>query len=67
MAVRCGYVTIIQIIIDNFCVSWRKIVRRLWKTPYRNQNSLVHLINNCVSIDCILEKKMCNIFMEFIH
>ena len=20
--------------IDNFCVSWRTIVRRLWKTPY---------------------------------
>ena len=43
--------------IDTFCVSWRKIVRRLWKTPYRTHNSLVHLINNCVSIDCILEKK----------
>ena len=43
-------------IIDNFCVSWRKIVRRLWKTPYRTHNSLVHLINNCDSIDCILEK-----------
>ena len=43
--------------IDNFCVSWRKIVRRLWKTPYRTHNSLVHLINNCDSIDCILEKR----------
>ena len=43
--------------IDNFCVSWRKIVRRLWKTPYRSHNSLVHLNNNCVSIDCILEKR----------
>ena len=44
-------------IIDNFCVSWWKIVRRLWKTPYRTHNSLVYLINNCNSIDCILEKK----------
>ena len=43
--------------IDHFCVSWRKIVRRLWKTPYRTHNSLDHLINNCVSIDCILEKR----------
>ena len=32
-------------------------VRQLWKTPYRTHNSLVHLINNCVSIDCILEKR----------
>ena len=43
--------------IDNFCVSWKKIVWRLWKTPYGTHNSLVHLINNCDSIDCILEKK----------
>ena len=48
--------------IDNFCVSWNKIVRRLWKTPYRTHNSLVHLIKNCVSIDCILEKR-CVIFV----
>ena len=47
--------------IANFCVSQRKIVRRLWKTPgyikIKAHNSLVHLINNCVSIDCILKKK----------
>ena len=36
-------------IIVNFCVSWR--------IPYRTHNSLVHLINNCDSIDCILEKR----------
>ena len=44
-------------IVDNFCVSRRKIVRRLWKTPYRTHNSLVHQINNCDYIDCILEKR----------
>ena len=43
--------------IDNFCVSWRKIVRRLWKTPYRTHNSLVYLINKCDSMDCMLEKR----------
>ena len=52
--------------IDNFCVLWRKTVRRLWKTPYRTHNSLVHLINNCDSMDCILEKRwvifLCNLF-----
>ena len=43
--------------IEKFCVSWRKIVRRLWKIPYRTHNSLVHLINKCDSINCILEKR----------
>ena len=43
-------------IIANFCVSWRKIVRLLWKTPYRTHNSLVNLINNCGSIDGLLER-----------
>ena len=48
MAARCG---------DG--VSWREIVRRLWKTPYRTHNSLVtvHLINNCGSMDCIYWKR----------
>ena len=44
-------------IIDNFCVSWRKFAIRLWKTPYRTPSSLINLINNCGSIDCILAKK----------
>ena len=43
---------------ENFCVSRRKIVRRLWKIPY----SLVHLINKCDSINCILEKR----FVKFL-
>ena len=47
-------------IIDNFCVSWRKIVRRLRKTPYRTHISLFHLVKNCVSIECILEKRCVN-------
>ena len=41
--------------IINFCVSWRKIVRRLWKILYRTHNSLIYLINNCDFINCILE------------
>ena len=59
MAVRnCGDTTIIQILTIFVFHAWRKIVRRgLWKTPYRTDNSLVHLINNCVSIDCILENR----------
>ena len=40
-----------------FCVSWRKLVRRLWKIPYRTHSSLVNLINKCDSINCILETR----------
>ena len=42
--------------IEQFCVSWRKVVRRIWKTPYRTHNALVHFINKCNSIVNILEK-----------
>ena len=53
--------------IDNFCVSRRKIVRRLWKIPYRTHNSLVRPINNRVFIDCVLQKEMCKNCVEFIQ
>ena len=55
MAVRCGDTTIIQIL-TIFVFHGGKTVRRLWKTTYSTHHSLVHLIDNCVSIDCILEK-----------
>ena len=54
MVVRCGNTTIIQIL-TIFVFYGGEL--RLWKTPYRTHNSLVHLINNCGSIDCILEKR----------
>ena len=53
-----------------YSFSWRKIVRRLWKTPNRTHNSLVHLINNCDSIDCccyIVRKEMCKIFVNLFN
>ena len=59
MAVRCGDTITIQLL-TIFVFHGGKIVRRLWKTPYRTHNSLVHLINNCDSIDCILEKRCVN-------
>ena len=26
--------------IERFCVSWRKVIRRIWKIPYRTHNAL---------------------------
>ena len=43
--------------IERFCVSWRKVIKRIWKIPYRTHNALDHLINKCNSIVKILEKR----------
>ena len=43
--------------IGRFCVSWRKVIRRIWKIPYRTHNAIVYLINKCNSIVNILEKR----------
>ena len=50
--------------IERFCVSWRKVIRRIWKIPYRTHNALVHLINKCNSIVNILVlEKQCIKFL----
>ena len=51
--------------IDNFCVSWREIVRRLWQTSFRPHNS--YLTNICDSLNCILEKRCVKNFVEIIQ
>ena len=43
--------------IERFGVSWRKVIQRIWKIPYRTHNAIVHLINKCNSIVNILEKR----------
>ena len=50
-----------------FCVSWRKLVRRLWKIPYRTHNNLVNLINKCDSIKCILETRCVQFLWNLFH
>ena len=50
-----------------FLCFMEKIVRRLWIAQYGTHNSLVHLITNCDSIECILEKRCVNFFVEFIQ
>ena len=56
MAVRCGSTTIIQIF-KIFVFHGEKLLDDYRKIPYRTHNSLVHLINKCDSINCILEKR----------
>ena len=59
MAVRCGDTTIIQIL-TIFVFHGGKLLDDYGRHPaikIKAHNSLVHLINNCVSIDCILKKR----------
>ena len=52
MVVRYGDI-IISEILNVFCISWRKAIRKLWRT----HNDLVYLINKCDPIVSILEKR----------
>ena len=36
---------------NNFFVSWRKAIRRMFKLPYRTQSCLLHLIINDLPVD----------------
>lgn len=40
-----------------FYIAWRKTIRRIWRLHTRTHNTLVHLINGCLPIDVILEKR----------
>ena len=37
--------------INNFLVSWRKAIRRMFKLPYRTHSCLLHLIINDLPVD----------------
>ena len=44
MRLRYGDI-IISEILNVFCISWRKAIRKLWKISYRTHNDIVYLIN----------------------
>ena len=48
--------------IERFCVSWRKVIRRIWKIPFRTHDALVYLINKCNSIVNILKNDVLNVY-----
>ena len=43
--------------LNKFYVTWRKAIRRIWKLLYRTHNNLLHLINFCLTIDVVREKR----------
>ena len=53
--------------LNKFFVAWRKDIRRNWKLPYRTHNNVLHLINGCLPIDVILEKRSIKYIWTLIH
>ena len=56
MAARCGDARIIQTL-TIVVFHGGKLLDGYGKYHNRTHNSLVHLINNCDSMDCMLEKR----------
>ena len=45
---------------ETFYVAWRKVTCLIWKLPFCTHCNLLHTINNCYSIEFILEKRCVN-------
>ena len=45
--------------VERFYIAWRKTIRRIWRLDKRTHNVLINLLNRCLPINLILEKKMC--------
>ena len=43
--------------VERFYVAWRKTIRRIWKLDNRTHNALINLINGCLPVNLILEKR----------
>ena len=47
--------------VERFYTAWRKTIRRIWRIDKRTHNLLINVINNCLPINLLLEKKL-NLF-----
>ena len=43
--------------VECFYIAWRKTIRRIWRLDKRTHNVLINLINRCLPINLILEKR----------
>ena len=52
--------------VERFYVAWRKSIRRIWRLDNRTHNALINLINGCLPVNLMLEKRcikfICNLF-----
>ena len=47
---------------NNFFVSWRKAIRRMFKLPYRTHSCLLHLIINDLPVDGQIQLRIIKFF-----
>ena len=43
--------------VERFHFAWRKTIRRIWRIHKRTHNVLTNLINGCLPINLMLEKR----------
>ena len=43
--------------VKRFYVAWRKSIRRIWRLDNRTHNALINLINGCLPVNLMLEKR----------
>jgi exonuclease III len=53
--------------VNEFYIAWRKIIRKIWGLPYNTHNKFIHIVNNCLPINLILEKKCMSFIFSTIN
>ena len=43
--------------VERFYEEWRKSIRRIWRLDNRTHNALINLINGCLPVNLMLEKR----------
>ena len=51
---------------ERFYVAWRKTIRRIWRLDNRTHNALINLINGCLPVNLMLEKRCITLYGTFL-
>ena len=53
--------------VERFHIAWRKTIRRIWRIDKRTHNVLTNLINGCLPINLMLEKRCITFIWNFFN
>ena len=53
--------------VERFYIAWRKTIRRIWRIDKRTHNVLTNLINGCLPINLMLEKRWIKFIWNFFN
>ena len=62
-AQSCGDLITVNTCIVDICISWRKVIRRIWSLPYKTHSHLLPLLCNCLAIN----DQLCDRFLNFVR